>query len=86
MLVEVLWTNPSKEEEWVTGELKGLQHPSGRTEVLWVPLDPDKAEWTWACKWENLRLEGTRLVPPENQLSEPYDGQLELFPLWGTQE
>lgn len=86
MLVEVLWTNPSKVEEWVQGELKALRYPSGFTEVLWVPLDPDKAEWTWACKWEHLSLEATRLVSSKNQLSEPSNGQLELFPLWGTQE
>ncbi len=79
--VEVRWTNPDKDEDWVLGELRVI-----RNSVVWVPLDPDKAEWTWSCKWENLGFESTRLVSSENQLSEDHkaDGQLELFPLWGT--
>ncbi len=80
--VEVLWTNPDKVEVWVPGELRSMHNS-----VVWVPLGPDTAEWTWACKWEHLHFDTIRLAPPENQLSEshnPADGQLELFPLWGT--
>jgi len=100
ILVEVRWTNPDKEEEWVIGALQATRYPSGNLDVLWVPLDTDK-EWTWACRWEHLHFEDTRLVcVAENQLSDsstllaalftpkdkPDDGQLELFPRWGTDQ
>jgi len=100
ILVEVRWTNPDKEEEWVIGALQATRYPSGTLAVLWVPLDTDK-EWTWACNWKHLHFEDIRLVRAENQLSGPSgtrlaafftpedtpdDGQLELFPRWGTDQ
>jgi len=59
--VEVLWTNPDKEEEWVVGSLHAVRLPSGGLEVLWLPLDANK-EWTWACKLEHLLPRYTRLA------------------------
>lgn len=88
-IIEVRWTSPDKEEVWVPGELRAISYSGNGKGVLWVPLDPDNAEWTWACKWEHLHFDNIRLAPPENQLSKSHevdDGQLELFPLWGTAE
>lgn len=89
--VEVLWANSdTREKEWVLGTLHAVQHPNrpqtGPTPVLWAPLDPDAAGGCWPCHWAHLRLEETRLVQHENQLSKQNDRQLELFPLWGAKE
>ena len=88
ILVEVRWINSqTQEQEWVVGELR----PEGGG-VKWYPLADNPDPWYWPCWWSNMNPSNVRLKATPRQFDSRFEfsesdrRQMELFPIWGTQE